>query len=245
MTPVRHVIDYYRHVMRGTRPIIFILGPMRSGTTLLKALLGRAEDVSHLPEIKLRDYRKKNRFVLYHELRQLSDKPITVIKDPARYRYLKEYPYISIARSKVLVAARDVHGVIPSLQRMNRERRIPNKDNAIGDLVDYWCAVYERIIAVTTASSNAVKIVRYEDLTQNPLETMADVFSFVGSARKAGVSDYGLPDSGEWRWGTDDGGETIRTFRVQLRTHAAVQELAPFLNDRVQVLRKFLGYKTL
>jgi hypothetical protein len=245
LSTLGYALEYYWYAVTPSRPIVFILGAMRSGTTLLKALLGEAGDVSHLSEIKLRSYRTEDRFTVYHRFRQLSDKRITVLKDPAPYRYLEEYPHISIARSKVLIAARDIHGVIPSLQKMNRQTRMRYRENQIADLVDYWCRAYERVLNVTAAMSpDTVKIVKYEELTNNPRETMSAVFQFVGSKKREGVSEYGLPETGEWKWGTDDGGETIRTRSVQARVSPVVDELTHFLDDRrVQKVRQWLGYR--
>ena len=64
------------------KTLVLLIGSMRSGTTLLKALLAESPDVSHLPEIDYRKYRKYNKYRAYCEMYHLSKKRIIILKFP-------------------------------------------------------------------------------------------------------------------------------------------------------------------
>jgi len=72
--PSEFVINMVKTVM-GTvffyifprKTIVLIVSSMRAGSTLLKALLAEAPDVSNLPEFNFNAYAKYNKFRFYFE----------------------------------------------------------------------------------------------------------------------------------------------------------------------------------
>ncbi|VAW13011.1 hypothetical protein MNBD_BACTEROID05-1250 [hydrothermal vent metagenome] len=72
---------FFSYYLLPRKNIIIILCPMRCGSTLLKALLGSAPDVSHLPETDYRSY-WKNKYYFYASTCRLSKKRIIAFKQP-------------------------------------------------------------------------------------------------------------------------------------------------------------------
>src|SRR3989338_798700 len=93
------------------KTIVLVMSSARSGSTLLKALLGEARDISHLPEV---DYSKfgTDSFYVYRKAYFLSKKRIIILKYPGVATKLSP----ALERIKIIVLVRDTYGVVQSLQ---------------------------------------------------------------------------------------------------------------------------------
>jgi hypothetical protein len=90
-------------------------------------------------------------------------------------------------------------------------------------------------------------LIRYEDLTANPKKITKQIFRFIGSKKKEGVTSYRKPENFVWRWGFDDGGENIQKLTVLQPPNEPEQddvELVKIITNapRVHALRNRLGY---
>src|SRR5690606_16982101 len=112
---------------------------------------------------------------------------------------------------------------------------------------NYWSKVYGRLVTEIPANKNDSLIVRYEDLITNPVETTGIIFRFIGSQQEEGVEYYRKPADFEWEWGTDDGGEKIRTLKVDrnaLSDKKPDQDLEKIIqsSQKAVFLRKIFDY---
>lgn len=233
---------------RTNKSYVFILSTMRSGSTLLKALLAEAPDISHIPEFNFHKIREARHL---RKLHQLSDKPILVLKKPAWFNEVHYYPRVpGLKRSKIIVLVRDVHHVVKSVKKMSLPRFESLAPGWVDDWIasSYWARVYRRLYSKFGPHQNHPHViwVRYEDLISDPVQVTQQLFQFVGSAQEDGVSAYSTPQHFEWKWGKDDGGSTIQTLKVQPpgpESHQKRQLLQRMRRiRRVQEVRALLGY---
>lgn len=233
----------------ASKTVVFILSTMRSGSTLLKALLAEAPDISHLPEINFQRFRSDQ---IHKTLPQLTGKPIVVLKRPAWFHEIRSYPKLpAIESSRYIVLHRDVHFAVESLKRMvfgSLARRLPIfVDVWLG--AHYWSPVNCSLVHRFPKNQPNVRHLRYEDLLRNPVEVTRELFQFLGSDKTTGVDSYRKPENFHWNWGTDDAGPRIRTLRVQpprsmddsMRAKLARLQT----NPRIAATRQLLGYTSL
>ena len=224
---------------------------MRSGSTLLKALLGEAEDVSHLAEVNFQRFARVPSEEAARRIAELSPGKIVVLKRPAWHHEVATYPKLpSLASLRCVSLVRDAYPTVRSLRRMSLGRWLGDRSGPLWNswLVNrYWAPVTQRLIDVATELGPRGRIVRYEDVVGDPKGVTADLFRWMGSQRSEGVDSYSAPEtSGGWRWGRDDGSERIRSRRVQPpREHpqeelglSRVIENSPAANR----IRRQLGY---
>ena len=185
---------------------------MRSGSTLLKALLGVAPDVSHLPEVNFQRYANKEP----QQLGAFSPKKVVVLKKPCWFTEVRRYPQLPDAPGfKKIILARDVYDTVYSLKRMLLGPFV----NLFGSLLNrclverYWCQVYENVLK-RLPDAGHVMIVKYEDLVFNPVETTERLFAFIGSERTTGVDRYEKPQNYTWKWFRDDASPKIKSLQV-------------------------------
>lgn len=230
----------------SVRRLALLVSTMRSGSTLLKALLGEAPDISRLPEI---NFQKFNGTQRWDDVWALAPQPIVLLKKPAWYHEARWYPRLPQApQRKVILLVRDVVPTVESLRRMT----FGYAAAAAGPLVDrwltirYWLPVTRRLVQLQTELGMEARLVRYEDLVQRPVEVTRQLFEFLGSARVEGTDTYREPQSGRWRWGLDDNSHQIRSLRVQpSRPRApASSRLERLIRQTplIEELRRQLGY---
>ena len=161
------------------KSFVFIASAQRSGSTLLKALLAKAPDVSHLPEVPFHLYGKRTAW----QLKTLSDRPIIVLKKPS-WPNENNYPRIPpVSNSKMILLIRHPYEVILSTGKMY-EKMDPEfwqKWNYESMLYDYWLPTYEKMLNRKLHLQANAKIVQYEVLTSQPIEQTASLFAFIGS----------------------------------------------------------------
>lgn len=228
------------------RTVVTIVSTMRSGSTLLKALLAEAEDISSLPEVNFQKYTGQDALEL---IGSLDDSPIIVLKRPAWYHEANTYPRLPNVESlKMIALVRDAYETVKSLKKMT----FRSAHRMVGNLVDrfllsYWCKVVSRIVDLAEQSS--APLVRYEELVANPEPVTRRLFQYLESNRIEGVDQYRVPSSYEWKWGKDDGGPRIRELRVLPPEPHGYQDeglvRAIQRMDNVVELRRRLGYACL
>lgn len=240
-------IEYVLALPRVWSPpktFVVILCSMRSGSTLLNALLAEAPDVSQLPETRWDHYlKRRNRWDRRAE--NLSRRRIVIFKSPpwltstARDTRIRSLPVGD--HLKIILLARDAYPVVKSLEKILGDRH-GNTER----LIRYWCEAYESAAVALSLDSRYVRLVRYEDLTADPTAVTGDLFRFIGSQQQEGVDRYSPPEKFEWRWGQSDASEKIKSLRVQAETEStkAHAELTARLarDERVANLRRVLGY---
>ncbi len=189
------------------KQFVIVLSSMRSGSTLLKALLAEAPDIEQIPEADFQI--PGNRFYVYSRLYKLSTYPIVILKHPSSYFDFRTYPRLPKGDFKLIRLARNPLDTILSLQKMNKAL---GEEKSNEELIDYWCTTYENLSGVQHPH---LIDVTYEKLVAQPLVVTKRLFQFIGSVQKKGVDHYHKPATYEWTWKKDDGGEIIRSLKVQ------------------------------
>jgi hypothetical protein len=195
------------------KTIVYLISTMRSGSTLLKSLLASAPDVSHLPEINFQKYNRWNAW----KLKALSPQPIIVLKKPAAFKDA-DYPQFPTQKSaKKVILIRDAYETVLSLKKMIQQA-YPDLD-AHWDysrlLNEYWYPVSQTLLHYAGKSGEDSILIRYEDLLKEPIETTAKLYRFIGSKQVDGLDTYQPPATYNWAWGNDDGGQKIKSHKVQ------------------------------
>lgn len=146
---VQGVRGWIAHYTQPPKTFVFCLSAMRSGSTLLKALLGQAPDIAHLPEYNFqRHHRDPLRW--YHHAARQSHKPILLFKQPAPVRECTLYPLLPNpaalprARFFYLILVRDPAATIASLLKMHRDQQLLTELTP-ADWLAYWGATYTSI----------------------------------------------------------------------------------------------------
>lgn len=219
---------------------------MRSGSTLLKALLAEAEDISSLPEVNFQRFQSGDAAI---RIAALAKQPIVVLKKPAWYHEVSRYPRLpAVEQVRTICLIRDAYPTVKSLRKMTFGRFAGWTPQVATRwlLQRYWRPVNERLLQLSEADPERTTLIRYEDLLAAPRDETARLFTFLGSAQNEGVDSYRPPRSYRWRWGSDDGSERIKSLQVQpprmesQRDEALIRAIAD-LPD-VMRLRDRLGY---
>ena len=229
--------------VRKDKRIVLIACTMRSGSTLLKSLLANAPDTSHLPEIDFQQYTTKAAW----KMRALSKANIIILKKPAPLEQ-KDYPKFPIFKNqRIIILIRDAYETAHSMKQMLSEN-YQTHDRAwpYEKLVnEYWYNSIKNILQKSHYPSEHTFMVRYEDLLENPKEWTRKLFTFIGSKQTQGVDHYAPPKNYEWKWGNDDGGDKIKTLKVQKQKQDRTNlELLQVIeqSEKVKDLRQQLGY---
>lgn len=249
MQPLNRVIkelNYLLHVNRvfQSKTIVVIISAMRSGSTLLKALLAMAPDVSSLPETDFQAFNGYNKW----KLNTLASEPIIVLKKPAFYTELATYPIIpKIQNIKKIILVRGVYDTVSSLKVRNKVK-FPEQPKMMENhflVNEYWCKTYASIINNPGLNDEDTLIIKYEDLTSKPIEITKKLFSFIDSRQTIGIDTYQPAKGYKWQWGRDDGGEVIKSLKVQCNLKKKDDlELINVIEQskEVQIIRKHFGY---
>jgi len=72
-----------------------------------------------------------------------------------------------------------------------------------------------------------------------------EIFEWIGSTQEEGVDTYLPPKNFDWKWGNDDGGEKLKTLKVQpklqIRDNQELVEIIK-ISKELNKLRNQLGY---
>jgi hypothetical protein len=225
------------------KTLVYLISTMRSGSTLLKSLLASAPDVSHLPEV---DFQKYNRWNAW-KLKALSKQPIIVLKKPAAFNE-PDYPQFPTQHSaKKIILIRDAYETILSLKKM-MQQAYPDLATQWDDarlLQQYWYPVNQALFQYANKAGEDTILIRYEDLLKDPIQVTAKLYQFIGSKQAFGLDTYQPPSTYTWAWGNDDGGQKIKSHKVQnLPLKRDNQSLLQLIDasDEVAQLRQKLGY---
>lgn len=235
-----HCGDFYRYLRAPRKTLVLILCTMRSGSTLLKAMLGTAPDVSRLSEVQFHQLRT-NKFDFYNQFASVAPEPIIVLKHPVWFTdSIGGFAVPTLSRIRVISLVRDCYPTLCSIKAMPGCGERSNHD-----LIAYWLRCTSHIVTKYGEAGAHGRCVRYEDLIADPVGVSLDLFQFIGSKMRKGVKEYVAPASGDWRWGGDDGSDKIRSRVVQpARALAHAPALMTLIesNPRVAELRARLGY---
>ena len=225
--------------------IVVIASTMRSGSTLLKALLAEADDVLNLPETNFQKQKTVDRILAEHDD---SQPPIKVLKKPCWYHEAKSYPRLpQCERLKTVALVRDVYDTVVSLRKMTfrwfANGAAPLVTNWLAR--NYWVHVTRPLIELAHQSQD-VMLVKYEELVTNPIETTRTLYEFIGSTRSTGTKTYSPPSTYSWRWGSDDGSNNIKSLEVQppRQKNRDEKRLVQLMEncEKIKSLRQELGY---
>lgn len=204
------------HCMPRKR-IIVIQSLMRSGSTLLKALIANSPDVSHLNEAKglclpgpeTHALRLLNRYLYYGSVHALSRRRVLVLKTPIPFDG-RASPVPPSLDARIIILLRHPGPIFHSCKKMSHELRMSRSEREIRTYVRH---AGRELVGLTRLPGRRPLVISYEELVSRTTETMSQVFDFIG-VEAAHTDTYSMPDSG-WRWNRDDGGERIRTLRVR------------------------------
>ncbi len=234
-------LGFYRFHFGAPKQFVLMTGTMRSGSTLLKALLAEADDVSHLLEVEFGHYP-----LIWPELTlwcfySLSNKPIIVLKRPAQFDIYNHIPFEnSFVRLKIIITLRNPYDTILSLKNAYKGSK------TYPELAEYWCRSMEMILDDKRLLSHDVLFSKYEDLVKEPVAQTEKIFKFINSRRTEGVRTYTASTTfKKFKLGRDDGFGKIKTGEVQeVKNKVFDEELLELLknNQRLLKLSERLGY---
>ena len=234
----------------ATKTVALLLSTMRSGSTLLKALLATAPDISDLPETNFQRFRHPH---THRRLYALAPEPILLLKRPAWFNELNRYPQLpELPDLRRIVLIRDAYANVLSIRRMlfRKAPLLQRLDLGNRFLVEnYWSRITTRLSRLAAADPAGTVLVRYEDVVADPTKQTARLFAFLGSEQTEGTATYEAPADYDWRWGRDDGSEHIKSLTVR-RTRQityADQNLLRAIkrSGAAMALRRQLGYPEL
>lgn len=214
---IKGLIQYH---FRPRKTFVLIVSSMRSGSTLLKALLAEAPDIEQLPETRFQ--LENNFYATYHKFARLSKLPIIVLKHPSNFTDYRHYPRLPKVPCKIIRLVRNPLETLISVEVMEKKL---GHSHTHAELIDYWNTTYKNLLQLQHPQLFSLN---YETLIEAPEATTAALFAFCNSSRKTGTRSYSEPRNYQWGWGKDDGGEVIKNKTVtkvakDLRAHTALR----------------------
>lgn len=219
---------FFGYYLGRRRSIALVYSSMRTGSTLFKSLIGEADDVSLMDEFNFLPYLGRNKYLFYGLVSSLARERVILLKKPYNNNpdHLKKYGCSPLSEAKKIILYRDPYDTLCSLRNLQIRRNRRRFDDT--ELVEYWCDCYENLLENTRDED--VLVVRYEDITEHPVELTAEIFPFIGSSRKEGVESYGAY---EWVGGRDDISDQIKSLKVA-KAKVNSREENPGLFDMVK-----------
>ncbi|MFD0773519.1 sulfotransferase family protein [Streptomonospora algeriensis] len=245
--PPKHTVNHEYGVPIVSRQVdspVFVISPVRSGSTLLRMLLNshsriRAPHELHLRTVEVQlaeDFSAKSmkeldldRLELEHMLwdrilhleLERSGKDVIVDKTPGNVWAWERLSY-AWPHAKFIFLLRHPEGIVTSLA--NRKSNTATREQLDANVLKY-VEPLER--ARDTVQGHTV---RYEDLTADPEETLRKLCVYLGVEWEPGMLDYGEHDHGKLVANLGDRSANIRSGRIQTpaETHTA-EALSPDL----------------
>lgn len=215
---------FFLYYFKPKKTFVIIASAMRSGSTLLKALLAEAPEIQHLNEKNFQI--KANKYAAYFRFYHSGTGNIVVLKKPAYYDDYSTYPVIPNLKHKKIILVRNPIDTILSMQKTPV---FSSKEINLAEQIDLWVTTYKNLAAFL--GDKNVFVVQYEKLLSNPIETTQQLYEFIASKRKTGTDSYSDLDDGEWVWTRDDGGENIKQYKVVKNKKSYNNDL-----DTIQIL---------
>ena len=131
--------------MSRSTQIVCVASTMRSGSTLLKALLAEADDVSNLPEQNFQKFFAGKQAA--EKISELDDHPIIVLKRPGWYTEVGRYPKLpNVENLKTILLVRDVYDTVESLRKMTFRKLAPLASRITNRwLSNYWLGITQSL----------------------------------------------------------------------------------------------------
>lgn len=219
---------------------VFIASAQRSGSTLLKALLAEAPDVSHLSEIPFHYYSRRDTW----QLKSLAEERILVFKKPS-WPGETNYPKLPpVGPHRLILLIRHPYETLLSTGKMY-EKLDPEfwgKWSYKKMLYDYWLPTYEGMVNQGLLAASNTTIVRYESMMQQPIQETARLYKWIGSERAEGTETYKKPDK-SWAFMQDDGSKNIKSLKVQPRSNQRTNtELSDLIDSEPRVRKVLQAY---
>lgn len=194
-----------------------LLSTMRSGSTLLKALIASASDIAHMPEVNfqtvLQSSKKRSELEAAHP-----NEKILLLKRPAWFHETKRYPIVAgdfpVQR---IILIRDVYETVRSVGRMMMGKTFDRFPGLWGQKLiakRYWAPITKNLLQHGQRVPDQSLTVRYEDILREPEKETLTIFRFLGSEQTEGVRSYSMPENFRWKWGSDDGSPRIKSKEV-------------------------------
>ena len=214
---------------------VFIFSAPRSGSTLLRAILGSHSELFAPPELPLKqlEVRAETKWIqasmdgleltiedlehmlwdrLLAETLQRSGKPALVVKTPSNVliweRIAACWPdarFVCLLRHPASVVA-SLHSSFNPAWHPGQEGSV---DEAVAKVIRYTTAVEE------ARQSRGGFTVRYEELTASPETVVRDLCGFLGVPFEPAMLDYGRFDHAGFTAGLGDTSLNIRSGRIQ------------------------------
>lgn len=183
---------------------------MRAGSTLLKALLGESQEVSHLPEVRFLENQLMARlplfaYAFYCFAYFSAPERIVLLKKPM-WLYDPGHSYPSAPKNlplKVILLGRDPRDIAASLRTLP-SLRVPASEQQISR---HLYRAYGALARIADSATWQHCLVSYEELLHNPEDTTERLFRFLGTPAK-GRREYRTSEK-RWRWGSDDASSAI------------------------------------
>ncbi len=144
----------------------------------------------------------------------LAKERVIVLKKPSWIGEV-DYPRLpKLSESKKIILIRHPYETITSILDMNDQVSVDKKQNwSKKELLQYWNETYENLYQMRNSVDTV--LLRYESLVHSPKEKTGEIFNFIGLENCEGVETYFPPQDYQWQWFNDDGGEKIKSLRVQ------------------------------
>ena len=178
--------------MEEDKQYLFITGFRRSGTSIMKAIMGCHPQIHMIPkEVKTSELPIDESGI---------DKPIVGLKRNMYIRYIDEIKEI-YPNSKFIYMIRDSRACVASQKTydLNNSRHF-NNDSALGLCQKWTKDLWDYYHAEAIYGNDIIKI-RYEDFVMNPIETLKKICGFIG----IGFDKVMLNFKDEWKHGLLDG----------------------------------------
>jgi len=206
---IKSILGFLIYQIAPRKNVVFILSSMRSGSTLLKALLAEAPEITHLNEIQY--IPSGNKYADYFFFYRLGKGRIILVKRPAFYDEVEQYPVLPKKLDfQQVILFRNPADTIISLKDMNKH--IDRNKSELG-MAAYLKTTMQQLSL--SAEEGNTHVVFYESLLDDAKGITKQLFEFIGSDKKDGVEEYSKPAKDNWKWGNDDGGEVIQSLKVQ------------------------------
>ncbi|MDA0633641.1 sulfotransferase [Nonomuraea sp. MCN248] len=238
------VVDYSVPIMPRQVPSpVFVIAPVRSGSTLLRTLLNSHSRIRAPHELHLRTLRVQPTpgfseesmlelgldqvelehvlwdRILHLELRR-SGKDVIVDKTPGNVFIWERLKY-AWPDARFLFLLRHPEGVVSSLE--NRKGNTATREALEANALKYF-----KPLEKARRTLDGLTL-RYEELTTEPERVTREVCDYLGVAWEPGMLDYGSHDHGRFLPNLGDRSDNIKSGKIQpARTFADVK-LSPQL----------------
>jgi Sulfotransferase family len=233
---------------------VFVLSPVRSGSTLLRVLLNSHSRIRAPHEMHLRTLSVQ----LDRDFTAAAMKELELDKDQLQYLLWDRVLHLELARSgKDLIVDKTPPNTLvwPRLHSCWPNARyiflLRHPGAVITSLINRRAdpdvaQIHEEVLGYAESLTEAQRIlsgcvVKYEDLTADPEKVTREICHYLGVPWESGMLDYGEHDHGVFRPQLGDWSSTIKSGKVQpARVVADYPDLPPRLGE----VARLWGYES-